>query len=143
MAVVRHRQAGGPTAAEFAEAIEVSSDATWLLLSGVGPRPLDPTAPVPDYGDTERQTADVLERIQEVLAAHGYGMGDVVKMTGFLAGDPALGGEADFAGFSRAYSRYFNTASQPEIPVRMRAQVIRFVPDGWLVEIDVMAARAG
>jgi enamine deaminase RidA (YjgF/YER057c/UK114 family) len=46
------------------------------------------------FGNTKTQTIAVMERIKAALKDRGYAMSDVVKLTVFLVGDPALGGFA-------------------------------------------------
>jgi enamine deaminase RidA (YjgF/YER057c/UK114 family) len=73
----------------------------------------------------------------------GLTFGDVVKMTVFLAGDPATGGRMDFAGFMEAYSQYFGTQEQPNRPARSTVQVANLVQPGMLVEIEIILAKPG
>lgn len=147
-AIVRHLNPASesePWAREFAEAIEVPANARQIILSGVGPGIADPTAAagsIKAYGNTETQTLSVIKQIEATLKSHGYTLGDVVNMQALIVGDPALNGEADFDGFSRIYNQYFGTQAQPNVPARTRAQVIRLVPPGWLVEITVTAIKA-
>jgi len=68
-------------------------------------------------------------------------MGDVVKMQVFLAGDPAKEGKMDFSGFMEAYSQFYGTAEQPNLPVRSTMQVAALVNPSFLVEIEVTAVR--
>ncbi|WP_282343117.1 RidA family protein [Pseudomonas sp. PS02288] len=146
-AVVRHlNPAHGvePWAREFAEAIEIPGGARQLVLSGVGPAIIDASAApgsVAAYGDTAAQTRSVIEQIAATLQRRGYALGDVISMQALLVGDPTRDGVADFEGFSAVYNRYFGTAEQPRVPTRTRAQVIRLVPPGWLVEITAIAVK--
>lgn len=146
--VIRHlnpAHGAEPWAREFAEAIEIPGGARQLVLSGVGPVVIDASVEpgsVAAYGDTVTQTRCVIEQIAAVLQRHGYALGDVISMQALLVGDPALGGAADFEGFSAVYNGYFGTAEQPRVPTRTRAQVIRLVPPGWLVEITAIAVKA-
>jgi enamine deaminase RidA (YjgF/YER057c/UK114 family) len=71
----------------------------------------------------------------------GMGMGDVVKMNVFLAGDPANGGKMDFAGLMKGYTKYFGTPDQPNLPARSAVQVAALAAPGALVEIEVIAAK--
>jgi len=131
-------------AREFSESIEIPAGVDQLLLSGVGPMIADAAAPadtVQSYGDTEVQTRSVLLQIKSTLEKRGYAMGDIVSMQALIVGDPRKGGEADFAGFSKVYNQFFGTKEQPNVPVRTRAQVVRLVPPGWLVEITVTVAK--
>jgi enamine deaminase RidA (YjgF/YER057c/UK114 family) len=93
------------------------------------------------YGDTKTQTISVLQQIQDVLAAQHLSMADVVKLTVFLAGDPANGGKMDFAGMNAGYSQFFGSAQQPNKPARSTVQAAALVVPGALVEIEAIAVR--
>ena len=69
-------------------------------------------------------------------------MKDVVKMTVFLAGDPAKGGKLDFVGLQASYTQYFGTADQPNKPARSAMQVAALAAPWALVEIEVIAIRS-
>jgi enamine deaminase RidA (YjgF/YER057c/UK114 family) len=145
--IIRHRNPVSetePWAREFAEVIEISSGVEQVVLSGVGPQIADPEAQ-PDtfsaYGNTAVQTLSVLRQIERILNARGYSMGDIVLMQALLVAAPSGDGSADFAGFSEVYNQFFGTGEQPNVPARTRAQVVRLVPPGWLVEITVTACR--
>lgn len=128
----------------IAQAVEVSADATRVMLSGQVPPMVNPAAPPTSFeafGDTKTQTVGVLERIKTILESMNLTMGDVVKMQVFLVGDPQLEGKMDFAGFMEGYTQYFGTADQPNLPVRSTMQVSGLVNPGWLVEIEVEAVR--
>ena len=92
--------------------------------------------------DTKTQTAGTLKKIEGILKEQGLGMGDVVQMQVFLVGDPAKGGEMDFAGMNAAYGQFFGTAEQPNRPVRAAVQVAKLAAPGALVEIMVTAVRS-
>src|SRR6201995_735437 len=70
------------------------------------------------YGDTRTQALSALGKIQALLKEQGLDMKDVVKMTVFMAGDPALGNKLDFAGFQASYTQFFGTKDQPNKPAR-------------------------
>jgi enamine deaminase RidA (YjgF/YER057c/UK114 family) len=69
------------------------------------------------------------------------GFGDVVKMLVFLVGDPANDGKMDFKGFMEAYTQYFGTPEQPNLPARSAVQVAGLAAPGALVEIEVILAK--
>jgi enamine deaminase RidA (YjgF/YER057c/UK114 family) len=72
----------------------------------------------------------------------GLGFGDVVKMLVFLVADPAdKDGHMDFAGFMQAYTQYFGTPEQPNLPARSAVQVAGLAAPGMLVEIEVILAK--
>lgn len=124
--------------------VEVPAGAVTVHLSGAGAPVADRAAPprtVQAYGDTATQTEASLLAIQRTLAGLGLGMGDVVKMTVFLVGDPGSGGRMDFDGFMRSYRKFYGTAEQPRLPTRSVVQVAALANPGWLVEIEVTAVR--
>ncbi len=128
----------------IARAVELPADAKLVYVSGQVPPVVNADVPrdsVEAFGDTTKQTVGVLERIQSVLNDLGLTMGDVVKMQVFLVGDPNNGGVMDFAGFMEGYTQFFGTEEQPNLPARSAMQVAGLVNPGWLVEIEVVAAR--
>jgi enamine deaminase RidA (YjgF/YER057c/UK114 family) len=139
--VVRHSNG---TNFPIARAVEVPAGKTIYFHSGMTPAPLDPKATpgTPEYwGDTKTQTLSVFARIKESLDKLGLGFGDVVAMTVYLAGDPAKGGRMDFDGMMAAYSQFFGTKEQPNLPARSTVQVAGLVGPGMLVEIEVQLAK--
>jgi enamine deaminase RidA (YjgF/YER057c/UK114 family) len=93
-------------------------------------------------GDTEAQTVGALTAIKGTLGRLGLSMGDVVKMTVFLVGDPAKDNKMDFAGFMTGYKQFFATSDQPNKPSRSAVQVAALAAPGALVEIEVIAAKS-
>lgn len=139
--IVRHPGvAGGP----ILSGVTVPAGATTLYLSGQVPAVADPSRNPTDpsaYGDTRAQAISVFRRIEAKLKTQGYTLGDVVKLTVFLVGDPAHGGKQDFAGFQHAYGQFFGTADQPHIVARSTVQVAALANPGFLVEIEAIAAK--
>lgn len=139
--VVRHSNGSN---FPIARAVEVPAGKTIYFHSGTTPAPADPKAPqgTPEYwGDTKAQTLSVFARIQESLDKLGLSFGDVVAMTVYLVGDPAKGGRMDFEGMMAAYSQFFGTQKQPNVPARSTVQVAGLVVPGMLVEIEVQLAK--
>ncbi|MBT7540529.1 MAG: hypothetical protein HN683_14415, partial [Gammaproteobacteria bacterium] len=104
--VIRHPL---PNNSKFpiASAVEVPAGNTIVFQSGTIPGPANPDAKrgTPAFfGDTKTQTISVFERIKVNLKRQGMDMGDIVKLTVFLVGDPANGGKMDFGGFMEAYT---------------------------------------
>src|SRR5262245_16078517 len=105
----------------IARVVEVPAGKTIYFHSGTTPAPLDPkaTAGSPEYwGDTKTQALSVFGRLKESLDKAGLGFKDTVALTVYLVGDPAKGGKMDFEGFMAAYTQYFGTAEQPNLPAR-------------------------
>jgi enamine deaminase RidA (YjgF/YER057c/UK114 family) len=128
----------------IAQAVETSADTTIIYHSGTVPGPANPDAErfsAAFWGDTEAQALNVFERMKSSFETLGVGFGDVVKMTVFLVGVPNLDGRMDFDGFMKAYTQYFGTDSQPNLPARSAVQVAGLAAPGMLVEIEVILAR--
>jgi len=128
----------------ISQAVEIPAGSTLIYHSGIVPGPANPQAERNSrefWGDTEAQTLSVLQRIDESIKAKGLTMGDVVKMQIFLVGDPELGGRMDFEGMMRAYTKYFGTEAQPNLPARSAFQIAGLAAPGMLVEIEVVLAR--
>jgi enamine deaminase RidA (YjgF/YER057c/UK114 family) len=128
----------------IARAVETSADTMLIHHSGLVPGPADPKAERGSrayWGDTKTQTLSVFSRMEASFAELGVGFGDVIKMTVFLVGDDEKGGRMDFAGFMQAYTRYFGTKAQPNLPARSAVQVAGLAGAGMLVEIEVILAR--
>jgi len=133
----------GPAEAPIAATVSVPPAAELVYVSGSVPDAVNPAAPagsVDRYGDTETQTRSVLSKIEAALKERGLGLGDVVMMRVFLTAPPGQA-RMDFAGMMRAYRERFGTPGQPNKPARSTMQVAGLVDPGWLVEIEVTAAR--
>ena len=142
--VTRIYSGATPVASQrFAEAIWAGDT---LYLSGQMASPVTPADAAKGtpavFGDTETQATSVLTKIEALLKTQGLGMGDVVEMQCFVAGDPAKGGKMDFAGLNAAYAKFFGTAEQPNRPVRAAVQVAALAAPWGLVEIQVVAVRS-
>jgi enamine deaminase RidA (YjgF/YER057c/UK114 family) len=118
-----------------------------LYLSGQLAAPVTAADPAKGtaavYGDTEAQTMSTLTKIQAALKNEGLGVGDVVMMHVFLAGDPAKGGKLDFPGMMASYTKFFGTKEQPNKPARSAMQVAALAAPWALVEIEVIAVKGG
>jgi len=127
----------------IANAVEVPAMTKLLYVSGQVPAPADPKAEkysAAFWGDTTAQATSSLERVKAALEAAGMGLGDVIKMNVSLVAPP--GSERmDFAGFMTAYTKFFGTAEQPNLPARAVVQVAGLAAPGMLVEIEVVAAK--
>ncbi|MFT3972247.1 MAG: RidA family protein [Amaricoccus sp.] len=138
--VIRHTTPGSTF--PILRASETTAGTTTVYLSGMVPKVKDESAPegsVARFGDTETQTVSVFETIAATLADLGLTMGDVFKMQVFLTGPD--GGPMDFDGFMKGYTQFFGTEAQPNLVSRSVMQAAGLVNPGWLVEIEVTAAR--
>jgi len=130
--------------APIANSVELPLGSRLVYVSGTVPGVADPAAPqgsIQRYGDTAVQTRSVLRAIEQRLRVHGLTLGDVVMMRVFLVA-PAGREAMDFAGMMTAYREFFGTAAQPNVPARSTMEVAGLVDPGWLVEIEVTAAKA-
>ena len=139
--IVRHKIPGSDF--PIAQAVTLPPGSTIHFISGQVPPVVDKAAApesIAAYGDTKTQTVGVLKKIEEILKSMNLAMGDVVKMQVFLVGDPAKSGRADIKGFMEGYTQFFGGA-QPNLPARAVMQVAALNVPGWLVEIEVVAAK--
>jgi len=150
LTTVTHAQEGvsvkriGEAKARFNKAIWAGDT---LYLSGMMAKPDIPAdkakgTPPAFSGDTKAQSIEVLKSIEAALKEQGLGLGDVVQMQAFLAGDTKKGGEADVEGWNAAYDQFFGTAEQPNKPVRATVQVAHLVLPTGLIEVMVTAVRS-
>jgi enamine deaminase RidA (YjgF/YER057c/UK114 family) len=125
----------------IALAVQVPGNATTYYISGQVPpivsKEADPASPQA-YGDTRTQTVGVLNKIKAILEGLGLGMGDVVKMQVFLVHDARA--PMDFKAFMEGYTQFFG-GSQPNLPARSVVGVAALANPGFLVEIEVVAAK--
>lgn len=128
------------------DAADVKAGTDTIYLSGQLAAPLDPAKPmgpgmtVDDFGDTKTQTISVLTKIKAILAARGYTMDDLIKLTLFVAADPKTG-KMDFAGANDGFKAFFKTAENPSTVARSTFQVAALVAPQYLIEIEAIAAR--
>jgi len=127
----------------IAAAVEVPAGYSTIYVSGVGADIADKTAKpmtVEAYGDTETQTRSALNKLQAELAKMHLTLGDAVQMHIFMAADPKLG-KIDFKGMMKAYTEFYGTKAQPNLPARAAFQVAALANPGLLVEIELIVAR--
>ncbi len=126
----------------IAQAVKVTGDATTYYISGQVPpvvsKDAEPNTPQA-YGDTKTQTVGALNKIKAILEGLGLGMGDVVKMQVFLVHDARA--PMDFKAFMEGYTQFFGGGSQPNLPARSVVGVAALANPGFLVEIEVVAAK--
>jgi len=135
-----------PEGAFIAQSVVVPAGYETIYISGLLPPVVDPTAPTGSTarfgGNTQAQADLVFKRLEQAFAVQKLGLGDVVMMRGYLAGDPAQNGAMDFAGMMAAYQRYFGTPTQPNKPARATVQVAGLVGGpGPLIEVEAQAVR--
>jgi enamine deaminase RidA (YjgF/YER057c/UK114 family) len=113
-------------------------------LSGQLASPIDPSKPatsVEAFGDTKTQTISIFNKIKGILAAQGYAMSDIFKMTVFVTAAPGMDGKMDFAGFNAGYREFFGTTENPNKVARSTVQVAGLAGPNFLIEIEVTAAK--
>jgi enamine deaminase RidA (YjgF/YER057c/UK114 family) len=127
----------------IARAVEIPAGFKLIFHSGFTPSPANAQAKegTPEYwGDTKTQAMSAFQKMEASLKDMGLTFGDVVKMNVFLVGDPATG-KMDFKGFMDAYTQFFGTPQQPNLPARSAVQVAGLASAGVLVEVEVVLAQ--
>jgi 2-iminobutanoate/2-iminopropanoate deaminase len=98
------------------------------LIFVSGQLPVNPGSGNIEAGDITAQTGQSLKNLEAVLKQAGAGLGDVVKVTVFLADI------ADFAAMNEVYKQYFTA----DCPARSAFQVAN-LPKAARVEIEAIA----
>ena len=119
----------------FFTTIKVPAGAESLYLSGSGASPLEDGS----WGEMEQQVVDTFESFKETLESQRWSMSDIVQVRAFAVSDEF--GYLDFDGFNRGYRKFFGTEDNPLKPVRTFVEIQGLVVPGWLVEIEIRAAR--
>ena len=129
----------------IARAVEVPSRTTLIFHSGQVPSAANVEEEKGSrayYGDTQTQALNVFAKYQASFKDLGVDFSDVVKMTVFLVGDPEMDGKMDFDGFMKAYTQYFGTEEQPNLPARSAVQIAGLAGGpGMLIEIEMVIAK--
>jgi len=127
----------------IAQAVAVPMGAyTLYFMSGTPAGPASaPKGSPKRMGNTPTQTRSSLERLGKTLTKLGLGYGDVVQAHVFMAGDPAKGGDIDFAGMNQEWSKKFGAPDQPNKPARSTVKVAGLAGPGALVEIEFVAVK--
>ncbi|SFR76709.1 RidA family protein [Sphingomonas jatrophae] len=143
--ILRHAAPPGPKPAIILQGVTVPAGAETLYLSGQVADPIAAASTqqstAPAFGDTKTQAISVFNKIQRLLAARGYALSDVIKLTVYAVGDPKLGGRMDFAGFNDAYRLFFGTGDNPNLVARSTVQVAALAAPEYLIEIEATAAK--
>jgi len=103
---------------------------TGALIYTSGQIPIDPSTGQVVSGGIEKQTAQVLENLKNVLEAAGSSMNRVIKTTVFMKD------LSDFSAMNEVYAKYF---SEP-YPARSCVEVNR-LPKDVLIEIEAVALK--
>ena len=119
----------------FFTTIKVPAGAESLYLSGSGASPLEDGS----WGEMEQQVVDTFESFKETLESQGWSMSDIIQVRAFAVSDEF--GYLDFDGFNRGYRKFFGTEENPLKPVRTFVEIQGLMVPGWLVEIEIRAAR--
>lgn len=124
----------------ISQAVKVPAGSETLYVSGITPDPVAGAPATTPFGDTKTQVISILTKIEGIMKAQGYELGDTVMMRVLLVGDPAKGGAMDFMGMMEAYNQFFGPLKTK--PARITSQVAALVRPGMFAEIEVQAARA-
>ena len=119
----------------FYTTIKIPANAETLYLSGSGAsRNADGS-----WGDMEAQVEDTFNSFKAKLEGEGWSLSDIVQVRAFAVSDEY--GLLDFDGFNRGYRKFFGTEENPMKPVRSFVEIAGLVVPGWLIEIEIRAAK--
>lgn len=154
----------------LANGVSIGQQVATYMSAGIGPARLcdDPTTTntpqsyIPcgalpsNVTITQAQSENALERIKENLEANGLKLEDVTFMRVYLQKADSSATRADYAGWNKAYRKYFANVdlvtgyviqnyepvayANARRPARVNLEVASLPLLGWLVEIEVIAA---
>lgn len=112
----------------YSDAVEVAQGARWLALSGTPGMTPDGTIP----SDFEQEAAQAWSNVCAALAAGGFTVDDLVKITQYLTS------AGDIAAHAAVRSRFLGSAR----PASMLVVVPALVWPQMTIEIEAWAARS-
>jgi enamine deaminase RidA (YjgF/YER057c/UK114 family) len=118
---------GEPTAM-ISSGVAVAANSPLVVTAGV-------VSAVP--GDVKAQALSALDTLQKRLAVAGLSFKDVVFLRAYIV--PEKDGSVDRAGWTEAYTQYFNNPQQPHKPARTTIAVLSLPRPDLKIEIDVIA----
>lgn len=133
----------GNPASRISSGVSVAPNAPLYFTSGMLADPQNPDAPAGSRergGDMEYQGGSTLAKLEANLAGVGLTMRDVFFLRAMVFPDPHDAGNVDFAGWNRAYAKFFNTPANPHKPARTTMAAPGFNITGALIEVEVYAA---
>ncbi len=133
------KRVGAPTAG-IATLVAVPQDYETYYVAGTTAN-MPGQQGIPATMDSKAQTAVILTKIKDILAAEGLTMGDIVMMRVYMVGVPSKNGQMDNGGMNEAYRTFFGTPEQPNKPARATVQVAALGSPTTLVEIEVQAVK--
>lgn len=128
---------GGILIPPNAEMLLYSGSINFAMPDGCGRQDIGkPECPA---GDMEAQGTAILEGFKRRLEARGWSMENVVRANVYgVAGED---GELDFAGFNRAFAKFFSREEGGWYPARTFVEVAALFRPELLVEVEILAMK--
>ncbi len=124
----------------YADVVEVKPGSEYFFTWGVTASPRMKAIAAHSvenrYGDTYQQSYAVLVQLASDLAEVGLSLRDVVNVRAYIVADP----EPDFAGWNKAFTEFFGTATNPHKPARTTVGISRLFHSDYRVEVEFTAA---
>ena len=128
---------GGILIAANAEMLLYSGSINFAMPEGCGFR--DAGKPECPSGDMEAQGTAILEGFKRRLEARGWSMENVVRANVYGVADE--NGDLDFAGFNRAFAKFFSREDGGWYPARTFVEVAALFRPELLVEVEILAMK--
>ena len=128
---------GGILIPPNAEMLLYSGSINFAMPGGCGFR--DAGKPECPAGDMEAQGTAILEGFKRKLEARGWSMENVVRAN--VYGVAGADGVLDFAGFNRAFAKFFSREEGGWYPARTFVEVAALFRPEQLVEVEILAMK--
>jgi enamine deaminase RidA (YjgF/YER057c/UK114 family) len=127
----------------FADSVTVKPGTPLFFTWGVTPSPRakaigrgETKTEAERYGDTYAQARALMTQLTEDLREAGLSLRDVIAVRANLVAEPDL----DMAGWNKAFSEFFGTATNPHKPARTTIGISRLFHPDYRAEVEFVAA---
>lgn len=128
---------GGILVPENAETLFYSGSISFAMPDGCGRQDIGKEGC--ESGDMEAQGTMILQGFEDKLEARGWSLENVVRVNVYGVAGPD--GKLDFAGFNKAFAKFFSREDGGWYPARTFVEVAALFRPELLVEVEIVAMK--
>jgi len=129
---------GGILVPENAETLFYSGSISFAMPDGCGRQDIGKEGC--ESGDMEKQGTMILQGFKDKLEGRGWSLENVVRVNVYGVAGPD--GKLDFAGFNKAFGKFFSREDGGWYPARTFVEVAALFRPELLVEVEIVAMKA-